>query len=237
MENLKHTPGPWEADTDLMHPIITGPDGANHGPMVGGEDSDFIIAKFFGPDANANARLCVEAVEMLRLLEKALTLQEPIYQAFTVSNETSLIFSGIRALLARFAAPALLLFALSLPASAQVQSGFEIEYMLSATDATGQIRFDTLRGIGPVQIADLLENGAEITDTDSTDYDVFLYSKAVGLFAQTTYPTVTALKIPATGYYRLEVIDRENQIDRISQFYYKALPGGRWRIIYVATVK
>lgn len=86
MENLKHTPGPWEADTDLMHPIITGPDGANHGPTVGGESGDFIIAKFFGPDADANARLCVGAVEMKKTLES--TVEALDYSIHWMDNDS-----------------------------------------------------------------------------------------------------------------------------------------------------
>lgn len=125
MENLKHTPAPWEADTDLMHPIITGPDGANHGPMVGGESGDFIVAKFFGPDANANARLCVGAVEMKKTLES--TVEALDYSIHWMDNDSpakrkvEMSRDSAIALLARLTLPLLLLFAFTIPAAAPVK--------------------------------------------------------------------------------------------------------------------
>ena len=51
--------------------------------------------------ARINARMITTAPEILKLLEKVLALEGPIYKAFSVSSETGAIFTAARALLAR----------------------------------------------------------------------------------------------------------------------------------------
>lgn len=121
---------------------------------------------------------------------------------------------------------------LSLPAQSQPATitatpGYELEYLRGIADPLGQIRFDTLRGSGPIPIADLLQNGAEITDTAAQS--VRLYSKAKGLIFSGIWPDVLVVKVSEEGYYRLEVGEG------ISQFWYKFGVWETWEIIYIDT--
>ena len=67
----KHTPGPWEiinhpAETD--GPYVQGPTGTNDA---------HIVARIYGPDAKANARLIAAAPELLEACEYVARIECP----------------------------------------------------------------------------------------------------------------------------------------------------------------
>ena len=60
------------------------------------------------------------------------------------------------------------------PRASQVSS---LEYMLQIVDEAGQLRFDTIQGTGPIQIIDLMKNGAEIADSQKAGSTCFCTRK------------------------------------------------------------
>ena len=183
------------------------------------------------------------APELLEALQGIVELENRTRVTFDPADAETLWdllhegFAIARAAIAKATTAALLLLLFTLPAVSQTpasQPGFELEYMLQITDSLGQIRFDTLRGTEPVEIADLLRNGEKLPDI-SQEYDLFLYSKSRGLVGEAKYPATHTVLPLQPGFYRLEVHDRENQIAWICQFSFRWLPGGWWEVICLAT--